>query len=82
MVDSETINGRFICVLILAVLVIGCAVGPDFKRPGGETTDVTGSTTNPLPGRTVATSTALGESQRFVEGGRVNPQWWQEFGSA
>jgi outer membrane protein TolC len=43
---------------------------------------VTGSTTTPLSGRTVATPTALGESQRFVEGGRVNSQWWQEFGSA
>jgi NodT family efflux transporter outer membrane factor (OMF) lipoprotein len=80
MADSETINGRLICVLILAVLVAGCAVGPDFKRP--ETTDMTAYTTTPLPGRTTATPTALGESQRFVEGGRVNPQWWQELGSA
>ena len=80
MADSETIHGRLICVLILAVLVTGCAVGPDFRRP--ETTDVTAYTTTPLPGRTTAIPTALGDSQRFVEGGRVNPQWWGELGSA
>lgn len=80
MADFATINDRLICVLIFAVLLTGCTVGPDFKHPG--TNDVTGYTTTPLPERTAATPTALGESQRFVEDSQINAQWWQEFGSA
>lgn len=72
MTYSETSNNRLITVLFLAVLLTGCTVGPDFKRPA--TPDVGVYTATELP--------ALGEPQRLVEGGRVNPQWWHEFGSA
>ncbi len=80
MANIETTIRRIFPTFILAGLLAGCAVGPDFKRPA--TPDVAVYTTTPLPVHTAATPTALGESQRFVEGGRVNSQWWHEFGSS
>lgn len=65
---------------LLIGLLAGCAVGPDFKRPAGPA--VAGYTATPLPAGTASAPTALGESQRFVAGEGVNPQWWQELGSA
>lgn len=80
MINTETISGRVFSALILAGLLAGCAVGPDFKRPAKP--DVAVYTVTPLPAHTTSAPTALGESQRFVEGGEVKPQWWQELGSA
>lgn len=77
MTDIETTARRIFPALILAGLLAGCSVGPDFKRPAAP--EVAGYTT-PLPART-ASATALEGSQRLVEGGHVNPQWWQELGS-
>ena len=70
MTNCETTR-RIFPVLILASLLAGCAVGPDFKRPAAP--DPAGYTTIP---------TVLDESQRLIEDARVEPQWWQELGSA
>lgn len=69
----------FMAAVFAATLLAGCAVGPDFNRPAGP--DVAGYTATPLAAHTAAASTTLGESQRFVEGGLVKPQWWRELGS-
>lgn len=79
MAKTETLSSRVFSALILAGLLAGCAVGPDFKRPA--IPDVTDYTATPLPAHTTSAPTALGESQRLVEGESVNPQWWQELGS-
>lgn len=73
---------RFYKIIALSVVVwllVGCAVGPDFKRPAMP--DLKDYTATPLPEQTASAPTTYGESQRFVEGGWVNPQWWDELGS-
>ncbi len=65
--------------VILAGLLAGCAVGPDFKQPAA--LDVATYTATPLPAHTATAPTPLGESQRFIKGDPVNPQWWRELGS-
>jgi NodT family efflux transporter outer membrane factor (OMF) lipoprotein len=80
MSNAKIISGHISFMFILVGLLAGCAVGPDFKRPS--TPDVTVYTATPVPSLTASATTELGESQRLVEGETVNPQWWQEFGSA
>lgn len=77
--NKSSKHGCMATGLILAVLLGGCTVGPDFIRPASP--DVTSYTPDPLPGQTVSAPVPLGRSQRFVQGGRVNPQWWRELGS-
>lgn len=78
--SAQTITGHIFFVFIFTVLLAGCAVGPDFKSQ--PIPDVATYTAAPLSAHTAAAPTAFGESQRFIEGGRINPQWWQELGSA
>ena len=61
-------------------LLTGCTVGPDFTSPAKP--DVATYTTTPLPANTANAPTALGEAQHFTESRGINPQWWQELGSA
>jgi NodT family efflux transporter outer membrane factor (OMF) lipoprotein len=79
MSNVKTISGHISFMFILVGLLAGCAVGPDFKRPA--VPDVAAYTATPLPSQTVSAPTPLGESQRFIEGGWVNSQWWHELGS-
>ncbi len=71
---------RIITSVIVAGLLVGCAVGPNFKRPPAPA--VGAYTATPLPALTASAPMELGESQRLVEGVSVNSQWWQEIGSA
>ncbi|WP_419729038.1 efflux transporter outer membrane subunit [Lichenicola sp.] len=67
-----------------SALLAGCAVGPDFHRPGyGDATHLT-------PGRynetapdavTVASKVAGGEAQHLVVGRDIPGEWWQLFRS-
>ncbi len=68
-----------ITALILAGLLSGCAVGPDFRRPAAP--DGPGYTAFPLPAQTASAATTLGDAQRFDVGTRVGAQWWQRLGS-
>jgi len=77
--SAKTIRGHIFLAFILAGLLAGCAAGPDFKRPA--TPDVAAYTATPLPAQTASAPTAAGKSQRLVEGGWDNPQWWHELGS-
>lgn len=65
---------------LLVALLAGCAVGPDFERPAAP--DVAGYTAAPLPDRTAAAATALGQTQHFDLGAPVEAQWWRSLGSA
>src|ERR1700684_3556858 len=65
--------------LVLLVLLAGCAVGPDFRRPNAP--DVTGYMPGAPPARTVAAQSELGASQRFVADMDIPGQWWTLFHS-
>ncbi len=79
MSNAKTISGHISFMFILVGLLAGCAIGPDFKSPAPP--DVAAYTATPLPAQTVSAPTPLGESQRFIEGGLINSQWWHELGS-
>lgn len=71
---------RAFAALILAGLLAGCAVGPDFKRPA--VPDVPGYTAAPLPAQTASAPTTLGDAQHFSAGASVSAQWWHGLGSS
>jgi NodT family efflux transporter outer membrane factor (OMF) lipoprotein len=59
-----------------AAMLAGCAVGPDFVRPGRPKIDR--YTYDAPPGTTIS---ADGRAQRFEPGGRVAVDWWRLFKS-
>jgi len=61
------------------LLVAGCAVGPDFKRPAAP--DVSDYTGNPLSTTVATTNVAGGEAQRFADGSDIAGDWWTLFRS-
>ncbi|MEO6800358.1 MAG: efflux transporter outer membrane subunit [Rhodanobacter sp.] len=66
-------------LLLAALLLAGCAVGPDFQRPAAPTVSDYG----PKPASsTVATAQVTGgQAQHFVRGGDVPADWWTLFHS-
>lgn len=71
---------RALTVWILAGLLTGCTVGPDFKRPA--TPVVSNYTVTPLPEQTASAPVIMGEAQRFNASTGVSAQWWHALGSA
>ena len=71
---------RILTALILVGLLAGCAVGPDFKRPGPP--EVSSYTVAPLPAQTASATTTLGDAQRLSAGTTVSAQWWHGLGSS
>ncbi|MFC5473892.1 efflux transporter outer membrane subunit [Paraherbaspirillum soli] len=69
---------RPLCVL--AFVLSGCAVGPDFKQPDAPA--VQGYTKEPLVTKTAAADTGGGNEQQFVERMDIPAQWWTLFESA
>ena len=68
------------CMLLsLAIVIAGCAAGPDFKPPSPP--DVAQYTLAPSPEPTVSSPTLLGAAQRFSSEEGVSAQWWQSLGS-
>ena len=68
------------CGLLLGLVIAGCAVGPNFKKPAEP--NVTGYTATPLPAATSSTPGASGgDAQRFVQGLDIPGQWWTLFHS-
>src|SRR5690348_3309083 len=63
----------------LALILAGCAVGPNYTRPGAPQVDR--YTTQPLPAQTVSTDTPGGDAQRFLQGTNVPERWWTTFGN-
>jgi NodT family efflux transporter outer membrane factor (OMF) lipoprotein len=61
------------------LLMAGCAVGPDFKRPAAPTGS--GYTDQPLSTTVTSTNFAGGEAQSFVEGRDLAGDWWTLFHS-
>jgi len=67
------------CVLAGCALT-ACAVGPNFKAPEAPQGGFTPA--GQLPPETVATPSANGPAQRFVDGMDIPGQWWSLFQSA
>jgi NodT family efflux transporter outer membrane factor (OMF) lipoprotein len=61
-------------------LLVGCAVGPDFKPPAAPKT-AGFAPSGQLQPTTAATAIPGGESQRFVDGLDIPGQWWTLFKS-
>ena len=61
-------------MLACSALIAGCAVGPDFRRPGAPAVD--GYTPEPLATESVAAQMPGGAAQRFVRDMDVPGQWW------
>lgn len=68
-----------IATLLSAVLVAGCAAGPDYVRPAAPVAQR--YTAAPLAPETAAVAVGGGAAQRFVEGQEVPARWWTTFGS-
>src|SRR5262249_3721820 len=62
-----------------AMLLTGCAVGPDFVPPAAP--DVPGYTPEPLAPTTSSANTKGGETQHFVRDLDLPGQWWTLFHS-
>jgi NodT family efflux transporter outer membrane factor (OMF) lipoprotein len=67
-------------VLGLALALVGCAVGPDFRPPQAPGT--TAYTAEALPAATQETSVAGGEAQHFQFGRDLPGEWWTLFDSS
>jgi NodT family efflux transporter outer membrane factor (OMF) lipoprotein len=64
---------------LACLLMAGCAVGPDFKRPAAPAVgDYTGQ---PLVTTVTSTNVAGGEAQHFAKGGEIVGDWWTLFHS-
>jgi NodT family efflux transporter outer membrane factor (OMF) lipoprotein len=61
------------------LLVAGCAVGPDFKRPAAP--QVTDLTADPVSTTVTTGNVQGGEAQRFTSGGDIAADWWSLFHS-
>jgi NodT family efflux transporter outer membrane factor (OMF) lipoprotein len=61
-------------------VLVGCSVGPDFKRP--EALTVERYTPDPLPVQTASAAVAGGVAQRFVAERDITEEWWRLFHSA
>ena len=64
---------------ILAIILTGCTVGPDFQAPPSPIIDR--YTESPLPTETAATPVRDGEAQRIDFTKQLSSQWWTMFGS-
>ena len=68
-----------VLAILAGLLLAGCAVGPDFKRPAAPA--VSGYTGQPLTNTVATTNVAGGEAQRFAKGGNLAGDWWTLFHS-
>ena len=74
------IISSFISVMgLLAVLLAGCAVGPNFKKPAAP--EVKEYMPTPLSTTSGTTNVTGGEPQRFVSGSDIPGEWWALFHS-
>jgi NodT family efflux transporter outer membrane factor (OMF) lipoprotein len=71
--------GRPALVGLAALVLSGCAVGPDFLRPAPPATDR--YTAAPLPPQTASVAVADGAAQHFAAGRDIPGDWWTLFRS-
>ena len=64
---------------LLAILLAGCAVGPDFQKPAAPATDR--YTPQPLGAMPATPDVAGGAAQHFASGADISADWWSLFHS-
>jgi NodT family efflux transporter outer membrane factor (OMF) lipoprotein len=77
--NSEPPNVLPFLAALACLLMAGCAVGPDFKRPTAP--DVSDYTAHPPSTTVTSTNVAGGEAQRFAKGTDIAGDWWTLFHS-
>jgi NodT family efflux transporter outer membrane factor (OMF) lipoprotein len=60
-----------------AILLAGCAMGPEFRRPAAPAGDR--YTAGGQPAETAAAAGEAGTAQRFVNGTELPDRWWESF---
>lgn len=70
---------RYALIGVHAILLAGCAVGPDFQRPAPP--DVSGYTATPMTANLNSSPTMLGDPQDIIKGERVSRYWWRVMSS-
>jgi NodT family efflux transporter outer membrane factor (OMF) lipoprotein len=65
--------------LLVPLLLGGCAVGPNFKKPAAP--EVNGYTPAPISTTDGVTNVLGGEPQRFLNGTNISGEWWTLFHS-
>lgn len=70
-----------LCVLGMAVLLAGCAAGPDFSRPAAPAATAYAPASAPLAAQTVAASAPVGTAQRLDPAKEIPYDWWTLFQS-
>ncbi|TAM49995.1 MAG: efflux transporter outer membrane subunit [Paraburkholderia sp.] len=70
---------RRLITLVLAGLLAGCAVGPDFRRPAAPETE--NYTATPITAQTESAPTQLGQAQEVMVGLPTDVQWWHSLRS-
>ena len=68
-----------VITVLMSLLAVGCAVGPNFKKPAAP--DVTEYTAQPLPMTAATPNVSGGEAQRFAAGSDISADWWNLFHS-
>ena len=63
----------------LTALLVGCAVGPDFKRP--DAPDTKSYDSEALPAATGSADNESGAAQKFAMGADIPSEWWTLFHS-
>ncbi len=70
---------RPVIAAVACLLIAGCAVGPNFKRPAAP--NVSDYTVHPLSTTVASTNVTGGEAQRFAKGSDIPGDWWTLFHS-
>lgn len=76
---SKNKNACYALIGFCAILLPGCAVGPDFQRPAPP--DVTGYTSTPLATDLNPFPTTPGDPQNMIQGERLLKYWWRAMSS-
>ncbi|MFI4963766.1 MAG: efflux transporter outer membrane subunit [Caulobacterales bacterium] len=77
--QSQSSGFRTLFATLTCLLMAGCAVGPDFKKPAAP--EVSDYTARPLSATASTPDVAGGAAQRFVRGSDVPADWWTLFQS-
>jgi NodT family efflux transporter outer membrane factor (OMF) lipoprotein len=72
-------HNQLVGAALASLLIAGCAVGPDFKKPAAP--DVADYTAKPLSTTVASPNVAGGEAQRFAKGSDIPGDWWTLFHS-
>ncbi len=77
--DSPRSRTGLLLAALACLMIAGCAVGPDFKKPAAP--NVSNYTREPLSTTVASPDVSGGEAQHFVEGGDIPADWWTLFHS-